>query len=50
MEPSLDKIIKILLKKGADTNVFISDEAEKCMIAMVSNCSDSKVFMTLLNA
>lgn len=40
MEPSMDRIIKILLKKGADTNAFISDEAEKCLIAMALNCSD----------
>ncbi len=34
MEPFLDNIVKILLKKSADTNSFISDEAEKTMIIM----------------
>ena len=49
MEPSLDKIMKILLKKGSDTNAFISEEAERGLIAMVNNCQDSKVFMVLQN-
>lgn len=38
MEPYLDNIIKILLKRGSDTNSFISDEAEKAMINMCNNC------------
>ena len=38
MESSLDRIIKILLKKGSDTNAFISEEAEKGIIAMVTHC------------
>jgi hypothetical protein len=38
MEPDLDIIIKILLKRGSDTNTFISDEAEKALISMCNNC------------
>jgi hypothetical protein len=35
MEPSLDPILKILLKKGSDTNQFLAQEADLCMIAMI---------------
>lgn len=38
MEPYLDSLLKILLKKGSDTNTFISDEAEKALINMCSSC------------
>jgi len=32
METYLDPLVKILLKRGSDTNAFISDEAEKALI------------------
>jgi hypothetical protein len=38
MEPLLDPIIKVLLKKGSDTNQFIAQEADKCLISLVSHC------------
>ena len=38
MEPDLDNIIKILLKKGSDANTFISDEAEKALVSLCNNC------------
>lgn len=38
MEPDIDNILKILLKKSSDTNIFISEEAEKALISMCSNC------------
>jgi hypothetical protein len=38
IEPELDSIVKILLKKGSDTNTFISDEAEKALISMCNTC------------
>lgn len=38
MEPYLDNLLKILIKRAADTNTFISDEAEKAMIQMCNNC------------
>lgn len=31
MEPDLDHIAKILLKKASDTNIFISEEADKAL-------------------
>jgi hypothetical protein len=49
MEPDLDNIIKVLLKKGSDTNTFISDEAEKALISMCNNCQDSKVLAVVLS-
>ena len=47
MEPDCDKLLKILLKKSTDTNNFISDEAEKCLRLMCSNCGESKVLYSL---
>jgi hypothetical protein len=47
MEPSLDPIIKILLKKGTDTNQFIATESDKCLISLVNNCQESKVLQIL---
>ena len=31
MEPDLDHITRLLLKKSADTNIFISEEADKAL-------------------
>ena len=31
MEPHLDHITKMLLKKASDTNIFISEEADKAL-------------------
>jgi hypothetical protein len=38
MEPYLDSLLKILLKRGSDTNTFISDEADKALSQMCNNC------------
>lgn len=35
MEPSLDPIMKVLMKKGAETNHFIVAESDKCMVSLV---------------
>ena len=35
MEPSLDPIMKVLMKKGAETNQFIVIESDKCMVSLV---------------
>ena len=40
MEPFLNQIVKILLKKGVDTNHFIADEADNCLTLMVQNCQE----------
>jgi len=38
MEPFLNMIVKILMKRSGDTNNFIAEEADKCFSAMVQNC------------
>ena len=39
MEAFLDPLIKVLLKRGADTsNAFISDEASRALQSMTENC------------
>lgn len=48
MEPFLENIVKILLKKGQDTNTFISEEAEKALLLMCNYCQDTKVMQVLL--
>ena len=48
MEPDLDHITKLLLKKAADTNIFISEEADKALAQMCTNCQESKVLSCLL--
>ena len=47
MEPSLDPILKVLLKRGTDTNQFIAQEADKCIVSLVSNCQKNKVLQIL---
>lgn len=48
MEPYLDNLIKILLKKGSDTNSFISDEADQALVSLCNSCSDTKVLQIVL--
>jgi len=48
MEPFLNSIVKILIKKSSDTNHFIADEADNCLSVMVQNCQESKVLQILL--
>lgn len=47
MEPCLVSIVKILIKRGSDTNHFIAEEADKCLTVMVQNCQESKVLQIL---
>jgi hypothetical protein len=48
IEPYLPQLIKILLKKGSDTNSFISDEAEKALVNMCNYCQDTKILAILM--
>lgn len=43
----MDTILPALLKKAADTNVFIQESADKALIACCFNGSETKVFATL---
>jgi hypothetical protein len=35
MEPCLDPIMKILLKKSSDTSNFIAEVADQCLLSLV---------------
>lgn len=49
MEPYLDNVLKMLLKKASlDTNTFISDEAERALVSLCAHCQDSKVIRAIL--
>jgi predicted transcriptional regulator YheO len=49
MEPYLESLLKILIKKAAlDTNTFIAEEAERALGALCCNCQDQKVLRSLM--
>jgi hypothetical protein len=48
LEFDLESITNTLIKKGNDTNVFISVEAEKTMLSMCSNCNEQKVLTAVM--
>lgn len=48
IEFDLESITNVLIKKGNDTNIFISAEAEKTLLSMCSNCNESKVLSTIM--
>ena len=50
MEPQLDQLCKIMLKKSTDTNAFISEAADQSLLAMVQNCQDTKVLQIILSS
>lgn len=47
MDPYIDTILPAVLKKAADTNVFISESADQCLVSVCSCLSEQKVFNTL---
>lgn len=49
MDVTLNEIVSRVLKKAADSNSFIKDEAEKTLIMMCKSCSESKVLHHVLN-
>ncbi len=39
MEPDLESVIKLLMRKGGDgANAFIADEVERVLIGMCNHC------------
>jgi len=38
----------VLIKKGNDTNIFISAEAEKTLLSICANCNEQKVLNNIL--
>lgn len=47
IDPQIDSILPALLKKGADTNAFISGAADQALISLCLNLTDIKVFNAL---
>jgi len=45
----LDNVIPMLLKKAADTNAFIAEEAEKALVKAWENCSETKLVSAALS-
>eukprot|EP00347_Sterkiella_histriomuscorum_P009023 403342823 len=50
IEPQLDALCKVLLKRSSDTNTFISEAADKAMLSMCQNCQDTKVLQIILQS
>ena len=46
LDHSVDMILRVLIKKAADKNAFIAEEAEKAIIA----CCNVSVMMKVVNA
>jgi hypothetical protein len=49
MDTYLDPLTKVLMRKSADTNEFIIQEAESAIASMCQNCQDQKVLITILS-
>ena len=47
LDSSVDLILPHLLKKAADTNIFISETADKALASLCTYCSEHKVFGSL---
>ena len=45
----IENVMPTLLKRSTDTNQFIAQEAEKTMIAIVNNCTESRAFASMQN-
>ena len=40
MDPELDHVVIVCVKKCADTAGFIADEAKRCLHAMIDHCTE----------
>ena len=47
LDAFVDNMFPSLLKKAADTNVFILESADKALISLCMNASENKVFNSL---
>ena len=43
MESSLDTVFGILIKKSSDSNFFISEEADRCLLAICTYAKETKM-------
>ena len=48
IDPEVELIFTKLMKKGMDSNIFISDEVKKALETLCQNCSDSKIVPLLI--
>ena len=48
MDPELEQCINTILKKTADTNVFMSEAAQLCMDAICLTGNESKIIAALI--
>ena len=47
VDQHMDTVMPTLLKRSTDTNHFISAEAEKTLITICNNCTETRVFTSL---
>lgn len=47
IDPFTETCMPVLLKRAADTNAFISEQAKNALASLVQNCSENKVFAAL---
>ena len=48
MDADIETLTPTLMKRSADTNVFIAAEGRSCMQQMVLSCSEGKVLLSIL--
>jgi hypothetical protein len=49
MEPYLEPLVQILIKRGADMkSTFICEEADNALITMTETCQENKVLHVIL--
>lgn len=47
MDSHIETVMPVVIKRSTDTNAFISEEAQKTIIAMCNNCTETRVFSAL---
>ena len=47
VDQHIDAVMPTLLKRSTDTNAFISSEAERTLITICNNCTETRVFASL---
>ena len=48
IEPDLEGIFQVLIKRSIDTNTFVAEEADKTLVAMCRAVSENKILSALL--
>lgn len=47
VDSHIEIVLPTILKRSTDTNQFIHEEAEKTLIAICNNCTETRVFAAL---